>query len=107
MADRWEGSICTLTGEVLHSIPKVCSDTNLECKKSAEAVVVKTVFEKKLERRAEQFYRYENLDWERNKTAGIERESGYRLYEKERTNKHVSRETYVSNSRFEESRASN
>jgi len=33
--------------------------------KSAEAIVVKTSCESRKERRAEQFYRYRNLDWEK------------------------------------------
>jgi len=40
---------------------KVCRE------KSAEAIVVRTSCESRKERRAEQFYRYRNLDWEKAK----------------------------------------
>jgi hypothetical protein len=39
----------------------------LDSEKSAEAVVVKTSYESRKERRAEQFYRYGNLNWEQAK----------------------------------------
>ena len=64
MADRWRERVRTLTGEVSRTHEE-CGRNKVCREKSAEAILVKTSCENRKERRAEQHYRYENLDWEK------------------------------------------